>query len=173
MKTEKLKYVPQWGKKLMERVEQAGIYSVSTDSLGEIEELYYVGKKRIQYLQFFLNKYNPDKIVEQNEHFIVQRTADNTFDIFFNDIKTGDSKLEVARVVVNGEKEARRRVKGQLIFRTKHDKLYRLKFEATKKSIRPYGNQILSTSAQKLIWRVIEIALARTGEKMEMVSSRL
>lgn len=172
MKAEKLKYVPQWGNKLMERVKQAGIYSVTTDSLGKIEELYYIGRKRIQYLQFFLNKYDPDKIIEENDDFIVQRTSNNTFDIFFNDVNTGNSKLEVARVSVNGEKGARR-VEGQLLFRTENNKLYRLKFECTKKSIRPYGNEILSTSAQKLIWRVSEIALARSGEKMEMVSSRL
>jgi len=167
MEVDNLKYIPQWGDKLIDRVKQAGISSITTDNVGDIEELYHIGKKRIQYLEYFLDKYNPDKIVEKTDEFIIQKTEDKLFDIFFSNT---DNSLEMARVEVISEN----RVKGQILFKSKDgEDLYRLKFKTTQNAIRPYGNEILSTSAQKLIWRVSEIALARAGQKFKTVSTRI
>jgi len=166
MEVENLKYIPQWGDKLVNRVKQAGITSITTNNVGDVEELYHIGKKRIQYLEYFLDKYDETKIVDRTNEFIIQKTEDKLFDIFFSN---DNSKLEMARVEVIAENK----VEGQILIKGKGEDLYRLKFKTTQNSIRPYGNEILSTAAQKLIWRVSEVALARAGRKFETVSTRI
>lgn len=164
------RFAPQWGEILTERLQDAGFQTVDIEDMDDVGDLYQIGEFRVEMLENYINwygKYGQYKIDETEEYEIYRK--DETTLINFSIDTSG---VEMFRIMLKDIDE--RDFKGVLYLADKSTgEIKKIYFQSQGKSIVPCDSRgeitrfkTLSSGVVKLVWRAVEIAKLRKGNRV-------